>query len=358
MTNLPRIAAGLLVTLGAAGPPAHALLFRSTADPGYNTTAPTGDLAGSGWHWQGNWVGFSGTPVGTNWFLTAKHVGGRVGDALILDGVSHITTASFADPNTDLRLWRVCTPFDSFAPLHAGSNEAGRVGVLLGRGLGRGSEMVLTNGDQLELRGWRWGGAGGVLRWGLNRISGYEDYNEQKSALLRGTFDENGGADEAMLTGGDSGGGVFVQRAGRWELAGIALAVDGPFSYTPDGPGVNAALFDRRGFYESSGDGWTLIPNEGLPRPAAFYATRVSSRLDWIMETMRANPEPASEPTVLSASVPGGPYVTTAAVVDPEAREIRMERPGSAVYLQLESCRALEIVKIRIDGDELVLEYK
>ena len=172
--------------------PARAIVFYATDDPTHNTTPPTGGYTDSGWQWQGDWRGFTGTPVATNWFLTAKHVGGSVGDEFQFAGAGYRTTAEFADPHSDLALWRVCGRFDTFAPLYSTTNEAGRICVLLGRGLSRGSEVVVTNGESAVAQGWRWGGNAGPLRWGVNQITGYEDYSTNQATLLRGTFDADG----------------------------------------------------------------------------------------------------------------------------------------------------------------------
>ena len=348
----------LAVGLRSATGPLWGIIFLDTADPAHNTTAPAGEFAGSGWQWQGNWRGFAGTPVGTNWFLTAQHVGGQAGEEFRLEGQGYRTTAFFDDPETDLRLWRVCRPFGSFAPLYGATQESGRVCVLFGRGLARGGEVTLTNGELAELRGWHWGGGGGSLRWGLNRITGYEDLGSGTGVLLRGAFDEAGGAEEAMLTGGDSGGGLFIERGGLWELAGIAYAVDGPFSFTAEGPGFHAALFDRRGFYEQATDDWVPVEAGPLPRPAAFYALRVSVRRAWIEEVMAANPEPETAPVLLSAPTTDGTFAPTAAMVDAEAREIRIVRPSDTMFFQLSACRAVRIVRVMLAGDELVLGYE
>ena len=59
------------------------------ADQWYrNKSAPTGTFSGSGWQWQGNWGAFTGTPIGRSYFITASHVGGAVGQSLLLNGVS------------------------------------------------------------------------------------------------------------------------------------------------------------------------------------------------------------------------------------------------------------------------------
>src|SRR6185436_10644721 len=54
---------------------AKAVIFWSTSDPSYNTTAPTGALAGSGWQYEGKWGSFLGTVIAPQYFVTAEHVG-------------------------------------------------------------------------------------------------------------------------------------------------------------------------------------------------------------------------------------------------------------------------------------------
>lgn len=68
----------------------HAVLFYSTSDPIHNTTAPTGSLTNSGWQYEGEWNGFLGTAIAPRYFITAKHVGGSIGD-VILNGASHVS---------------------------------------------------------------------------------------------------------------------------------------------------------------------------------------------------------------------------------------------------------------------------
>ena len=56
------VSLALLGLLAISGSPAHGILFYSTGDPNYNTSAPTSLLSGSGWDLQGFWGGFSAPP--------------------------------------------------------------------------------------------------------------------------------------------------------------------------------------------------------------------------------------------------------------------------------------------------------
>jgi hypothetical protein len=60
---------------------------------------------------------------------------------------------------------------------------------------------------------------------------------------------------EGHLSVGDSGGAAFVydMPTNRWELAGINLAVDGPFSTSSNGANAfDAAMFDTTGLFVDS----------------------------------------------------------------------------------------------------------
>jgi hypothetical protein len=99
--------------------------------------------------------------------------------------------------------------------------------------------------------------------------------------LLRAAFDANAGPNEAHLSAGDSGGGVFVLNGNtsKWELAGVNLAVDGPFSTSPNGMSpFDAAMFDTSGLFVQDDQGrWVTAPN-----PSGFYATEIAAHEGFI----------------------------------------------------------------------------
>lgn len=279
---------------------AHGVIFDSTASITFNITAPTGELAGSGWQFQGELGGFLGTPIAPNFFITAAHIGGGIGQTFRFQGVDYTMEEAFSDPTgTDLRIWRIGGTFPTFAPLYTASDEVGRELVVIGRGTQRGGEI--RDSTTGELRGWSWGDGDGVQRWGTNTVSGLAFDGTLLAADFdhddEGEVEEGGGpgeeATESHLSGGDSGGAVFIKDPvdGIWKLAGINYAVNGP--YYPSamgGAAFSAALFDQTGFFFAAGDG-TFEPASG---PGAFYATRISSRLDFIQDTVGPVPEPGA----------------------------------------------------------------
>jgi hypothetical protein len=274
---------GFLFLFLIAVTPGRAVLFDSTGDPNFNTTAPGGALAGSGWQFQGQWLNVLGTPIAPQYFITAAHVGGSVGDIFTFGGLQYTTIAMFDSSNSDLRIWQVSGTFSTFAPLYTGNDEVGKSLVVFGKGSPRG-DPVMPGG---QLKGWSWGTSPGVQRWGTNIVSSITTGTPQQGDFLTAAFDHGFGINEADLSAGDSGGGLFIQDAfGTWELAGINYGVDGPYAVDALGNGQFIAdLFDQSGYYLQNDKGvW-----EAQTGPGQFYATRISSNSTWILSVI---PEP------------------------------------------------------------------
>lgn len=267
---------GVVLLVALAGPPARAVIFYSTTSPTYNTAAPTGSLAGSGWQWTGTWGGYEGTPIGPYHFLTARHVGGNIGDPFVFGGVTYTTTAYFDDTVSDLRIWEISGTFPTWAPIYRLSGEVGQNLVVIGAGVGAGAPVTVAD----ALKGWMWGSTAGPTRWGQNTFVSDVDGGSYWGDLLYATFDAGAGSNEADLANGDSSSPVFINDGTGWTLAGVGAAVDGPFNTTNTGPGFNAAIFDARGLYVN-GPNWVLVTGAS-PVPTGFYATRVSVRAAWI----------------------------------------------------------------------------
>lgn len=272
----------LLFLLAAKTSPA--LIFYSTGSSSFNTTAPTGPLADSGWNLQGQWYGSSGIPIAPNYFITAQHIGGDVGGSFIFSGSSYTTTAFFNDPNSDLRIVQVDGTFSTYATLYTGSSESGKDVVMFGRSYERGAEVVLSGTS----KGWEWGAQNGVLRWGENQITGiYNGGALYGYSLLGMEFNSDAGPNEATYASGDSGGGVFILDEGIWKLAGINSWADGPYgpTATPYENFFYASLYDQSGYYGDLLTGW-----QATTGPAMIYASRISTSQEWIASVI---PEPS-----------------------------------------------------------------
>lgn len=251
---------------------ANAVILFRTGDPSANTTEPTGNLASSGWQYQGLFAQFLGTAIAPHFFITAQHFG-AASNTFFYRGFTYNVVQWFDDPGSDLRIYEVAEPFPDYAPLYSQSDEVGQHLVVFGRGTQRGDEVFSDS----TLRGWMWGGSDAVVRWGENQVDQIVSF-ASVGDMLYALFDADGYTEEAHLSSGDSGGGVFLEDQDVWKLAGINYSVDGPYYTAPGAGSFIAALFDTRGFY---GEDSVLITGDA-PVPSGFYATRISSRLSWI----------------------------------------------------------------------------
>lgn len=301
----------VLMMLWACTTPSHAILFYSTGDAGHNTTAPTGTFEDSGWQYEGTYGGFLGTIIAPQYFITAQHFGPQ-GNTFVHNGIfnggSDVTynidfTANgglgyWDIAGTDLRVVKVQEIFPYYAPLYTGSLEVGLTMVTHGMGGPRGDPIFVSS----QLHGWEHGSPDATPRWGSNTVSGI--YASVLGDLVTANFSSTGTAEEATLSGGDSGGGLFVNDGGVWKLAGVNYSVDGRFDTNNtlgDGSDFDAALFDRGGLYQGSDAfGWTYIPNLPLDNPSSLYASRISTSAASI-SAITLVPEPHSAMLVLLA---------------------------------------------------------
>jgi hypothetical protein len=259
---------------------ASAVILYGTGDPMANNSAPAGAFPHSGWDYEGQFDVFLGTAIAANYFITAKHIGGTVGQTFFLNNVFYTTTALFPDPSSDLQIWQISGTFPAYADLYSGTlgTEVNLNLVVFGRGTQRGNAVNV--GSESHLGGWLWGTSDHTERWGTN-VVGEIKTDPTYGKLLRAPFDSTGGQNEGHLSPGDSGGGVFVYNGTtkQWELAGINLAVDGPFSTSSTGASpFDAAMFDTTGLFEQDDQGnWVTARN-----PSAFYATEIAAREGFI----------------------------------------------------------------------------
>jgi hypothetical protein len=367
-TQRLRCCLALTVLLASAGA-ASAVILHSTGDPARNTTPPTGALTNSGWQYQGQWGAYLGTPISPKHFLAAGHVGGAVGDPFIFRGVTYITTAMADDPNSDLRIWRICGEFPDFAPVYDGLSELGQTLVVFGRGTQRGGPVVVSDLFGPTTKGWFWGPADGVQRWGANVVSAIINGDNivpltgtlggSVGDMLQATFDANGLAEEAHLSVGDSSGGVFIQDGGVWKLAGINYGVEALFNTNNLGAGFLAAVPDKGGLYSGGQGNWQQMPDLPADVPSALYATRVASNLGWIRSVLQAPPPADPPPRLESSSAVSGPYAADGSeIVDAGARTFTMARPAQTRFFRLNGCGANRITSISIEGSNLVLRYE
>jgi dockerin type I repeat protein/trypsin len=237
----------------------------TTGNPASHSTAPTGTFANSGWQYQGQFSAFSGTAIGPHTFITAAHVAPG-GGVFTYNGNSYTITGSTTLANRDLAVVTVSGTLPYWAPIYNESTDGaltGRTLVDMGRGTQRGDPINVSTSRTGEgtLRGWVWGPADSVQRWGTNVVTGFYADNTAKEYVTF-NFDQNGLTDEATISGGDSGGGMFVKaNDGVWKLVGVNSFVSpAGFRYqantptTPVDP-LPSSAFDYRDLYIQANDG-------------------------------------------------------------------------------------------------------
>jgi len=281
----------ILTFASAVRLPSLAVLFYETADHSHNVTAPSGALKDSGWQYQGYFGSFLGTMISPSHFITARHIpvsGTFVHDALFSgDTTTAFTVNSAANGgvgywdigSTDMRIYEINGGnFTSYAELYTSFAEVGQDLVVIGRGGVRGSAILVDSGSGARVQGFGHTAPDGTTRWGRNTVS--EIIQHGSGDLLSADFTADSGQDEAHLSGGDSGGAVFILDGGTWKLAGINFAVDGAYDINDtlgDGSEFSAAMFDQGGIYRQGESGWIYVPDELRDQPGSFYASRVSS---------------------------------------------------------------------------------
>jgi hypothetical protein len=306
---------------------------------GRNTSAPTGALANAGWQWEGQFGSFLGTAIGSQYFITAQHIGGSTGTGFFYNNVNYSIDPTFGSGNgyvniggTDLRVWKVTGTLPSYAPLYGAQSgetfgsETGKALFDVGRGLQRGNPVTIlsaqlysgtgtispgaTNpildipaptsppagsnpssnprpgGSLTAIKGWDWGTYDGLQSWGTNTATGtLTDPTLGKFVYF--DFTENASPNEGILAPGDSGGGLFIDATGNgnWELAGVNYGVDAFFRGTPNGNTLSAALFDESGLYmegSTSSAPYVYVPQDGFDHPANSFDSSISGNISAI----------------------------------------------------------------------------
>lgn len=350
------------------GESGRAVIFLGTGNPDHNTSASEGDLAGSGWRFQGDWGEFLGTVIGERHFITALHVGGRPGERFHYRGADYTAKACYRIGSVDLRIWEVCGRFPKpYALLYSSGDEVGKELAVFGRGTLRGDAVRLETSNGNELRGWLPGRSDHRRRWGKNQVTDILDLSQLDESVPPGErqylvvdFDREGGFNEAHLTAGDSGGAVFIQDAGQWALAGINHSVDGVFNIVPEGAGFSAALFDAGGFYHNAGKGeWVYLPDQEEDKPSAFYAVRISRYLAEIQVVLDGNAEPERrEPWLVSSPTIDGRYQMEADQrLDETLQTIAVPLNGETRFYRLQGCAAYDLRSLSVRDKMAVLRY-
>jgi len=225
---MDRFAAYSFVFLLAGAHPAAAVIIDSGDGTG-NTSAPSPDPGWSNVGLRGTW---GAVYLGDGWVLTANHVGAGTVE---LDGISYphlpslVTQIKNGDGSTaDLLVFGLASPHPPLpdVTLALTSPALGEPAILIGPGVNRGAATSWQPNPPLPqtIDGYDWG-AGSAMRWGTNEISSSVAMLVLDTMAISTEFDETASAHECQAANGDSGGALFVDNGGAWELAGILFAV-------------------------------------------------------------------------------------------------------------------------------------
>ncbi len=358
----------LLASLFLRSTEAAAVLFIATDHPAHNTTPPPDESEARAWNLQGIWRTCQGTPIAPHWFLSAKHIGGAIGDTFTVHGQSHQTIARVLDPESDLVLWGVTGSFQDYAELYTGGIEIGKRMLVFGRGEARGSPVVLESNGLEVLKGWRRGQGQGVMRWGENMVTHIADEplltERNLGELIGAEFNRNGLPNEAGLSPCDSGGGMFLLQDGEWKLAAINYAAGGQYNLSQEGDGFPAMLFDEGGFFryteidDTNEFIWEFVEDEPEDHPGIIWGTRIQHRLDWIQQTIAELPSPQESIRLKSASSPHGPFESVlewSIVQNPLA--LKIPAPAGTRFYCIESTDEVYLRTPLLSGTDLLLPF-
>jgi hypothetical protein len=238
---------------------------------------------------------FTGTIVNSNYVIAAAHTFGAVQQQFTFNdfntlGVAQTFNTQIVASLDDLELCSIVPgqtdtlgnaavfPALQQAPIYTGNSEIGAPVVDVGRGVSR--SVPVTGG-------WATDGSQGPFSWGTNTIAAIPtDTQLSTSGSLGGdylqfTFNNNpADPNECIDTVFDSGGGLFINNNGAYQLAGINTLVDSAYT----GPSANdlaaAVLYDTYGYYQLT-PGGVFMQNTNHT-PESTYATRVSSKANFI----------------------------------------------------------------------------
>jgi Trypsin-like peptidase domain len=240
---LRMLASILLLALLLGTVPAQAVIVAS-GDGTQNTTAPPDD---PGWANVGIRGGLSAVYLGNRWVVTAAHVG--IGSVTFggvpYDAIPGSTSSFETAPGqiADLIVFKLREdPGLPALTIASAAPPSGADVVMIGNGRNRGAATQWSGID-----GWLWG-AGAAMRWGTNRVGSapanvtigsnvslafWTEFTKTPTSQVT--------AHEAQAATGDSGGALFVENAGAWELGGTLFAIN-----TFGGQPANSAFYGNR----------------------------------------------------------------------------------------------------------------
>ncbi len=239
-----------LVPLLLASPAGAAVILSGAA----NTTAPSGQPYFSN---IGTLNGASAIYLGGGWVATAAHVAGSLPASVKFGGVSYNTSAGtyhrLGNPTgsglfvlTDLAVFQLSSsPSLPTVPIATATPGVGTDLMMIGAGRQQAAaptywQVTAVAGPNNDIwteatpPGQPYNAAGfkttatNIVRWGANDTDATGitvNYGMGDVYSYTTSFDTGAMTHEAQAVVGDSGGGVFHQVAGAWELSGMMVTI-------------------------------------------------------------------------------------------------------------------------------------
>jgi hypothetical protein len=238
-------------------------------------------------NYEGAFGAYTGTTIAPNYLLTATHTNPGTSATFAFGG----GTAANTNYNVqevasidDVSVWTIAASspaatFPTYAPLYSGSSEVGGSVIDIGRGVTRGAAVT---------GGWAWGNYlnnNNPFSWGTNTIASVDPAAAVGASQAYGddylqfNFSNNpANPNEAIDTVGDSGGGLFINNNGVYQLAGLNSLVGE--AQDQNGNNLSLSLYDSYGYYQS--DVYGDITQINTHAPLASYVSRLSSKTSFI----------------------------------------------------------------------------
>ncbi len=256
----------LALAVGCSANLTHAVIV----GPGNGTANTTGAGMSSGWNYVGAVASASGVYLGNGWVLTAAHVGGVTAGSTTFTLGSTIYTADtgatrLTNPDTtvaDLQMFHLATsPALALLPLSSTTPSLATEVYIVGYGrdprntsptyYGNTTTWPVDSNFHTANAGGFGYAAGNLKRWGTNLIDGTTStdigygmtslltanfYGTTSNAALNNYLNSTPGTtSEALLSPGDSGGGVF-------DSAGVLVGMNSYVGQFPAQP-ADTAIF-------------------------------------------------------------------------------------------------------------------
>ncbi len=222
--------------------PGRDVLAIATADNTISASNPTNYGYSINWDYVYKFRNSSSVAIDHYWILTAAHVAddGASGN-LTINGEIYTPQETIYHPTADLALVRFDKPFPGYYPLYDGEiysvtghgpNQELIFDELLLAGFGRTGTVTAVTFENGPL-------GNGTKRWGTNKGTGEQTVNvnvggtagNRSTLCFTTAFTLLDTPYEAGAAQYDSGGPVFINSGGDWNVAGISLYLTGTNPY-------------------------------------------------------------------------------------------------------------------------------